>query len=196
MKKTRLFAIIFLLLISWCSFNNEEKIFLSFEETENIVLENIHYLLNENSLFFQFQNYSTQCDIRSDDENMKLSTNISFSWFLDTEKNETLNLYPNIYFLDKKKFTEFSTTWLIENLYYKDQYYTKLSWFSIDMWKWNYESNLWYMIINNLSGKLIMYDSVKFDNIRDIQKDIQYRCGTHREPWLQPAGNGVHLWVR
>ena len=178
MKKTRVFAIIFLLLISWCSLHNDEKIFLSFEETENIALENIHFLLNENSSFFQFQNYSTQCNINSDDENMKLESDLLFSGFLDTQKNEVLDISPKIYFFDKKKFTKFSTSWLIENLYYQNQYYTKLSWFSIDMWKWNYESNLRYMIINNLADKWIKYDSIKFDNIRKTQEDIKFLLHT------------------
>lgn len=177
MKKTRLFIIIFLLLISWCSKQNEND-FLPFEETESFVLENIHLLLTENSSFFQFPNYSTQCEIKSDDENMKLDSNISFSGFLDTKKDEILDISPNIYFFDKKNLTEFSTYWLIQNLYYEYQYFTKLSWFSIDMWKWNYESNLRYMIISNLSGKWIKYDSIKFDNIRDAQKDIKFLLNT------------------
>jgi hypothetical protein len=109
MKKTRLFTIIFLLLISGCS-KQDEKFFLSFEKTQNIVLENIHFLLNENSSFFQFQNQFTQCNIISDDENMKLDSNIIFSGFVDTQNNKTLDLYPDIYFFDKKKFAEISTT--------------------------------------------------------------------------------------
>ena len=178
MKKIRLFASIFLLLISWCNFNNNEKIFLSFEKAENIALENINYLANENNAFFQFKNYSAKCDIKSDDENMKLNTNISFSWFSDINKNKALDLYPNIYFFDKKKLSEISTTWLIQNIYYQNQYYTKLSWFSIDMWKWNYESNLRYMIINNLSDKRIKYNSNKFDNIKSTQNDIKFLLNT------------------
>ncbi len=178
MKKIRLFSIIFLLLISWCTTNDNEKIFLSFEKSENIVLENIHTVLSENNSFFQFQNYSTQCDIKSDDENLKLDANISFSGFLDAEKNEILDLVPNIYFFDKKKIAEISTSWMIQNLYQENQYYTKLSWFSIDMWKWNYESNLRHMIINNLSGKRIKYNSTKFDNIRNTQKNIEFLLNT------------------
>ena len=178
MKKISFFSLVFLLLISWCTIFEDEKIFLSFEETENIVLENIHFLLNENNSFFQFQNYDTQCNIKSDDENMKLDSNISFSGFLDTEKNEALDLYPNIYFFDKKKFAEISTSWLIQNLYHENKYYTKLSWFSIDLWKWNYESNLWYMIIDNLSGKWIRYNSETFDNIRKTQKNIEFLLNT------------------
>ena len=178
MKKTRLFAIIFLLLISWCNINDDEKVFLSFEDSENIVSENINFFLNENRYLFQFQNYSSQCDINSDDENMKLEADIFFSGFLDTEKNKALDLTPNIYFFDKKKVAEINIIWLIENIYHKNQYYTKLSGFSIDMWKWNYESNLRYMIINNLSGKWIKYDSIKFDNIRDTQKNIKFLLNT------------------
>lgn len=178
MKKLRLFVIMFLLLISWCSLHNDEKIFLSFEETENIALENIHFLLNENNSFFQFQNYSTKCDINSDDENMKLISDISFSGFLDMQKNKVLDILPKIYFFDKKKATEITTSWLIQNLYYKNQYYTKFSWFSIDMWKWNYESNLRYMIINNLTDKRIKYDSIKFDNVRKKQEDIKFLLNT------------------
>ncbi|MBQ2600111.1 hypothetical protein II582_01800 [bacterium] len=83
---------------------------MSFEKSENIVLENIHTVLSENNSFFQFQNYSTQCDIKSDDENLKLDANISFSGFLDAEKNEILDLVPNIYFFDKKKIAEISTS--------------------------------------------------------------------------------------
>lgn len=177
MKKTRLFTIIFLLLISGCS-KQDEKVFLSFEQTQNIVLENIHFLLNENSSFFQFQNYSTQCNIDSDDENMKLDSNIIFSGFIDTQNNKTLDLYPDIYFFDKKKFAEISTTWLIQNLYHENQYYTKLSDFSINMWKWNYESNLRSMIIDNLSGKWIKYDSFKFDNIKNTQKNVEFLLNT------------------
>ncbi|MBO4516902.1 hypothetical protein J5751_05795 [bacterium] len=52
---------------------------MSFEDSENIVSENIHFLLNENNSFFQFQNYFTDCDIKSDDENMKLDAKISLS---------------------------------------------------------------------------------------------------------------------
>lgn len=178
MKKLRLFVIMFLLLISWCSLHNDEKIFLSFEETENIALENIHFLLNENNSFFQFQNYSTKCDINSDDENMKLISDISFSGFLDMQKNKVSDILPKIYFFDKKKSTEITTSWLIQNLYYKNQYYTKFSWFSIDMWKWNYESNLRYMIINNLTDKRIKYDSIKFDNIKKTQEDIKFLLNT------------------
>jgi len=178
MKKIRLFIIIFLLPISWCMINDDEKIFLSFEDSENIVSENIYFLLNENNSFFQFQNYSTECDIKSNDENMKLDAEISLSGFLDTEKNEILNFIPNIYFFDKKKFTEINITWLIENIYNKNQYYTKLSGFSINLWQWNYESNLRYMIINNLSGKWINYNSIKFDNIRDTQKEIKFLLNT------------------
>jgi len=178
MKKLRLFVIMFLLLISWCSLHNDEKIFLSFEETENIALENINFLLNENNSFFQFQNYSTKCDINSDDENMKLISDISFSGFLDMQKNKVLDILPKIYFFDKKKATEITTSWLIQNLYYKNQYYTKFSWFSIDMWKWNYESNLRYMIINNLTDKRIKYDSIKFDNVRKKQEDIKFLLNT------------------
>ena len=178
MKKTRSFVIIFLLLISWCTTINNEKIFLSFEDSENIVSENINFLLNENKSFFKFQNYSTQCDINSDDENIKLNAKTSFSWSLDTEKNEILDVYPNIYFFDKKKFTDISISWLIQNLYHENQYYTKLSGFSIDMWKWNYESNLRFMIINNLSGKWIKYDSMKLEDTKDTQKDIKFLLNT------------------
>ena len=177
MKKTRLFTIIFLLLISGCS-KQDEKFFLSFEKTQNIVLENIHFLLNENSSFFQFQNQFTQCNITSDDENMKLDSNIIFSGFIDTQNNKTLDLYPDIYFFDKKKFAEISTTWLIQNLYHENQYYTKLLGFSINMWKWNYESNLRNIIIDNLSGKWIKYDSIKFDNIKNIQNNIEFLLNT------------------
>ena len=63
---------------------------MPFEETESIVLENIHLLLTENSSFFQFPNYSTQCDIKSDDENMKLDSNISFSVLADTKAKITM----------------------------------------------------------------------------------------------------------
>lgn len=178
MKKTRSFVIIFLLLISWCTTINNEKIFLSFEDSENIVSENINFLLNENKSFFKFQNYSTQCDINSDDENIKLNAKTSFSWSLDAEKNEILDVYPNIYFFDKKKFTDISISWLIQNLYHENQYYTKLSGFSIDMWKWNYESNLRFMIINNLSGKWIKYDSMKLEDTRNTQKDIKFLLNT------------------
>ena len=177
MKKTRLFTIIFLLLISGCS-KQDEKIFLSFEKTQNIVLENIHFLLNKNNSFFQFQNQFAQCDINSDDENMKLDSNIIFSGFIDTQNNKTLDLYPDIYFFDKKKFAEISTTWLIQNLYHENQYYTKLLGFSINMWKWNYESNLRNIIIDNLSGKWIKYDSIKFDNIKNIQNNIEFLLNT------------------
>lgn len=177
MKKTRLFTIIFLLLISGCS-KQDEKVLLPFEQTQNIVLENIHFLLNENSSFFQFQNQFTQCDITSDDENMKLDSNIIFSGFIDTQNNKTLDLYPDIYFFDKKKFAEISTTWLIQNLYHENQYYTKLSGFFINMWKWNYESNLRNIIIDNLSGKRIKYDSIKFDNIKNIQNNIEFLLNT------------------
>lgn len=177
MKKTRLFTIIFLLLISGCS-KQDEKVFLSFEKTQNIVLENIHFLLNENSSFFQFQNQFTQCNIISDDENMKLDSNITYSGFIDTKNNKILDLYPDIYFFDKKKFAEISTTWLIQNLYHENQYYTKLSGFSINMWKWNYESNLRNIIIDNLSGKWIKYDSVKFENIKNTQKNIEFLLNT------------------
>ena len=177
MKKTRLFTIIFLLLISGCS-KQDEKVFLSFEKTQNIVLENIHFLLNENSSFFKFQNQIAECNIISDDENMKLDSNIIFSGFVDTQNNKTLDLYPDIYFFDKKKFAEISTTWLIQNLYHENQYYTKLSGFSINMWKWNYESNLRNIIIDNLSGKRIKYDSVKFENIKNTQKNIEFLLNT------------------
>lgn len=177
MKKTRLFTIIFLLLVSGCS-KQDEKVLLPFEKTQNIVLENINFLLNENSSFFQFQNQFTQCDITSDDENMKLDSNIIFSGFTDIKNNKTLYLYPDIYFFDKKKFTEISTTWLIQNLYHENQYYTKLSWFSIDMWRWNYESNLRYMITNNLSGKWIKYDFVRLDDVRNKQNNIKFLLNT------------------
>lgn len=177
MKKTRLFTIIFLLLISGCS-KQDEKVLLPFEQTQNIVLENIHFLLNKNNSFFQFQNQFAQCDINSDDENMKLDSNIIFSGFIDTQNNKTLDLYPDIYFFDKKKFAEISTTWLIQNLYHENQYYTKLSGFSINMWKWNYESNLRNIIIDNLSGKRIKYDSIKFDNIKNIQNNIEFLLNT------------------
>lgn len=177
MKKTRLFTIIFLLLISGCS-KQDEKVLLPFEQTQNIVLENIHFLLNKNNSFFQFQNQFAQCDINSDDENMKLDSNIIFSGFIDTQNNKTLDLYPDIYFFDKKKFAEIFTTWLIQNLYHKNQYYTKLSGFSINMWKWNYESNLRNIIIDNLSGKRIKYDSIKFDNIKNIQNNIEFLLNT------------------
>lgn len=177
MKKTRLFTIIFLLLISGCS-KQDEKVLLPFEQTQNIVLENIHFLLNKNNSFFQFQNQFAQCDINSDDENMKLDSNIIFSGFIDTQNNKTLDLYPDIYFFDKKKFAEISTTWLIQNLYHENQYYTKLSGFSINMWKWNYESNLRNIIIDNLSGKRIKYDSIKFDNIKNIQRNIEFLLNT------------------
>jgi hypothetical protein len=67
---------------------------------------------------------------------------------------------------------------LIQNLYHENQYYTKLSGFSINMWKWNYESNLRNIIIDNLSGKRIKYDSVKFENIKNIQRNIEFLLNT------------------
>jgi hypothetical protein len=94
------------------------------------------------------------------------------------QKNKVSDILPKIYFFDKKKSTEITTSWLIQNLYYKNQYYTKISWFSIDMWKWNYESNLRYMIINNLTDKRIKYDSIKFDNIKKTQEDIKFLLNT------------------
>lgn len=178
MKKTRLFTIIFLLLISWCSFYDNEKIFLSFEDAEKIVSENINSVLNENGSIFEFSNYDWECSFKSDDTNLKLDSNIKFSWFLDQSKNEKLDVYPDVYFFDKKWKKEVSISWLELNLYKENQYYTKFSWFSVDMWKWNYESTLWYMIMENLWDKRISFNSKKFDNTKKIQKDIKFLLNT------------------
>lgn len=177
MKKTRLFAIIFLLLISWCSKDNE-KVFLSFENSENIISENINFMLNENKSLFEFSNFDSNCSFKSEDSSVKLDSNIGFSGFLDQSKNERLEIYPNIYFFDKKWKNEINTSGLISNLYKDNYYYTRFSGFSIDMWKWNYESNLRYMIMENLWDKRIRFDSVKLDSTRKTQKDIKFLLNT------------------
>ena len=177
MKRTRLFTIIFLLLISWCS-KNDEKFFLSFEDSENIVSENINFMLNENKILFEFSNFDAKCNFKSEDGGIKLDSNIEFSWFFDQTKNENLEIYPKIYFLDKKWKSEFNITGLLSNIYSENQYYTKFSGFSIDMWKWNYETNLRHMIMENLWNKWIRFDSVKLDNTRKTQKDIKFLLNT------------------
>ena len=49
---------------------------------------------------------------------------------------------------------------------------------SVDMWKWNYESNLRYMIMENLWDKWINYKSDKFDNIKTMQKNVSFIINT------------------
>ena len=178
MKKIRLFVIILLLPISWCSFYDNEKVFLYFENAEKIVSENINSVLYENESIFEFSNYDWECNFKSDDTNIKLDSNIQFSWFLDQQKNEKLDVYPDVYFFDKKWKKEVSVSWLELNLYKENQYYTKFSWFSVDMWKWNYESTLWYMIMKNLWDKRISFNSKKFDNTKKTQKDIKFLLNT------------------
>ena len=177
MKKTRLPVIIFLLLISWCSRSNE-KIFLTFESCEKIVSDNINSSLNENKSISEYQNFYNQCEIKSDDDNIKLNSNIKSSWFLDKSKNEKIDIYPEIYFFDKKWKNEVSISGSILNFYRENQYFTKFSWFSIDMWKWNYESNLRYIIMENLWDKWIRFDSIKFNNVREWQKNIKFLLNT------------------
>ena len=154
---------------------DNEKVFLSFENSENIVSENINFMLNENKSLFEFSNFDANCGFKSEDTSIKLDSDISFSGFLDQSKNEQLEIYPNIYFFDKKWKSEINTSGLLYNLYY---YYTRFSGFSIDMWKWNYESNLRYMIMENLWDKRIRFDSVKLDSTRKTQKDIKFLLNT------------------
>ena len=177
MSKRLIFLILPFLLISWCSKDNE-KVFLSFENSENIVSENINFMLNENKSLFEFSNFDANCGFKSEDTSIKLDSDISFSGFLDQSKNEQLEIYPNIYFFDKKWKREINTFGLLSNLYKNNYYYTRFSGFSINMWKWNYESNLRYMIMENLWDKRIRFDSVKLDNTKKTQKDIKFLLNT------------------
>lgn len=169
---------IFFLILSWCYTKTDNFLDISFEQAENIVSENIDFLTQEIKWITNFQNYWANCKILSNDESLQLDMNITITWNFDQNKNERFDINPDIYFLDKKEKKEVWTSWQIENLYVDWKYFTRLSGVNINMWKWNYESNLRYMIIENLWEKWINYKSDKFDNIKNLQQNISFIINT------------------
>lgn len=178
MKKGLYVCIIFFLILSWCSTKKDTFFDISFEQAENIVSENVNFLVQEIKWMTAFQNYWADCNFSSDDNSMFLDMNITTTWYFNQNKNEKFDINPKIHFLDKKWKKELQTSWSIENIYLDWKYFIRLSDMSVDMWKWNYESNLWFMIMENLWDKWINYKSDKFDNIKTIQKNISFIVNT------------------
>ena len=178
MKKGLYTCIIFFLILSWCSTKTDTFFDVSFEQAENIISENVNFLLQETKWTTMFQNYWADCKISSDNNSIYLDTNIITTWYFNQNKDERFDINPDIHFLDKKWKKELLTSWSIENIYLDWKYFIRLSGMSVDMWKWNYESNLWFMIIENLRDKRINYKSDKFDNIKNTQKNISFILNT------------------
>ena len=178
MKKRLYVCVIFFLILSWCSTKTDTFFDVSFEQAENIISENVNFLVQEIKWMTTFQNYWADCNFSSDDNSLYLNTNITTTWYFNQNKNEIFDINPDIHFLDKKWKKELWTSWSIENIYLDWRYFIRLSGMSVDMWKWNYESNLWFMIMENLWDKWINYKSDKFDNIKKIQKNISFIINT------------------
>lgn len=178
MKKRLFVYMIFFLILSWCYTKTDNFLDVSFEQAENIVSENVNFLVQELKWMTKFQNYWSDCEILSDDDSLKLNMDIITTWNFDQNKNERFDIDSDIYFLDKKDKKEIWISWLIENIYVDWKYFTRLSGVNINMWKWNYESNLRYIITQNLWDKWINYESDKFDNMKNAQKNISFIIST------------------
>lgn len=178
MKKRLFVYMIFFLILSWCYTKTDNFLDVSFEQAENIVSENVNFLVQELKWMTKFQNYWSDCEILSDDDSLKLNMDIITTWNFDQNKNEIFNINSDIYFLDKKDKKEIWISWWIENIYVDWKYFTRLSGVNINMWKWNYESNLRYIITQNLWDKWINYESDKFDNMKNAQKNISFIIST------------------
>lgn len=178
MKKGLCICMIFFLILTWCSTKTDTFFDFSFEQAESVVSENVNFLVQEIKWMTNFQNYWADCTFSSDDESLNLDAKLLVTWYYNQNKNETFDINQSIHFLDKKSKKEVQTSWWIENIYLNWQYFTRLSGVSIDMWKWNYESNLWFLIIENLWDKWINYESDKFDNIKNTQKNISFIINT------------------
>ena len=81
MKKGLYTCIIFFLILSWCSTKTDTFFDVSFEQAENIISENVNFLLQETKWTTMFQNYWADCKISSDNNSIYLDTNIITTWY-------------------------------------------------------------------------------------------------------------------
>lgn len=172
MKK--IIAIIPLLLVlSWCFMDKEYK-YLSFEESEIKLSENITSFVDNIDKILNIDNTNTisKINLSADDDNLQMKANFSNTWFYYDNENRSNNSDISIYFFDKKENNQIDLSWNIDSSHVDDKYFIKFSNMDINMWKWNYEWDLVNLIANNLDNKRINYDNEYLEDTKDLLESI------------------------
>ncbi len=185
MKKIAVIIIASLILVSWC-FTKKETVFLSFEESESIVSQNINILLKNLETFSQKNYFLLNCKTFSENDSVKFDSIINLSWFTDLPTydlsgdfhNSQTQILLDTYFFDKKSNKEILLSGDIQNISTNQKNFIKFSDPIVDLWTWNYKSNLLSMITKNLWDKRISYDSKKIDEIKSLKNDINFVLNT------------------
>jgi len=175
MKKILLVFIFVFVFVSWCSFEKED-VFLLFEEVSDKFSENMFFLLSWMSSFFEYSNYWINCNTFWDNDNIETNLDIFYSWYVDEDKIE--DVYADFYFFDKTNHDQISFSWFMQNIKKSNDYFVNFSGVSIDMWKWNYKSDLWYTIVDNLWGKWIKYEKKDDGKMKSLLDDVNFIFNT------------------
>ena len=92
MKKGLYICIIFFLILVWCSTKTDTFFDVSFEQADNIVSENVNFLVQEIKWMTTFQKYWADCAFSSDDESLSLDMKLAITWYFNQNKNETFDI--------------------------------------------------------------------------------------------------------
>ena len=175
MKKILFVFLFVFLLICWCSFEKED-IFLPFEDVSNKFSENMFFLLDEMGSFFEYPNYLVNCNTFWDNDSIETKFDVVYSWYIDEDKIE--NTYADFYFFDKRNHDQISFSWFMQNIKKLNNFFVNFSGVSVDMWKWNYKSDLWYTIVDNLWEKWIKYEKKDDAKIKNLFNDVSFILST------------------
>lgn len=175
MKKILFVFLFVFVLICWCSFEKED-IFLPFEEVSNKFSEKMFLLLDETNLFFEYPNYSVNFNAFWDNDSIETNLDILYSWYIDEDKIE--DTYADFSFFDKTNHDQISFSWFIQNIKKSNDFFVNFSGVSVDMWKWNYRSDLRYTIVDNLWWKWIKYEKKDDGKMKNLYNDLSFIFNT------------------
>lgn len=153
MKKIILIVFI-LLTISGCNTQKTQNI--SFEDVYLYFqndLSKYKYLIPQNIQTWEL-NWEIYLDIFGNNEDFLLQTQIQsiFSKInSDIETSSTINTK----FRDKQTKINTDYSWVVLNKIFTWEHFFKIESFDVNLWSWNYQTNLVYILLNNIKNKRI-----------------------------------------
>lgn len=174
MKKYFIIFLFLAVFLSACQKN--DTIQMEFDQVVSKFSQQIDYfLLNINNLGFDDAKATqTNLYLKWENKDFKLDSKIFLSGYFDyTNNNYDIKSNPYIYFWDKKEQKENSFSGNIDYKKTQNQLFVKTNNVFVDMWSWNYQTNLMSMISKNLEDKRISLDQDK-NNIFLTHKDIKF----------------------
>lgn len=153
MKKLTILLLFFVVFLMWCKNSSWQE--LTFIQASDIFFETTkktaqkYDILGFNAIWLSF-------DIFWDNKDFKLHSKIETSGFVDyTIHNLQSDTNILVNFLDKYENKESVLSGHISNIVVDNNLYWKLNDFYIDIWTWNYQSELLRLITQNLQNKRI-----------------------------------------